>query len=285
MAIWMLFFLMQVTVKTPLGKPMTPLPDKEGIVEKAKAALDAEPADAEKLLAYGNALDKVWRYNDAIEVYSRGVKQFPADYRFLRYRGHRFISTRQFAKAVEDLERARKMAPQSYDVTYHLALAYYLRGEYAKSASEYARCFEQTEGPALTGGGKRCSDLREDAESRISLTEWNWRALMRARKEADAEKLLASVPDELTLKESKNYYELLLFHKGQRTEKSLLDPVKDKPLDFVTLGYGVGLYYLMDGNARKACPLFRKIVDESAWNAFGYIAAETDIVRGACKDE
>lgn len=286
MTIWFCLLLFQAPMmKTPLGKPMAPVEDKDGLVEKAKAALAAAPDDPEKLLAYGNALDKVWRYGESIGVYSKGVKQFPADYRFLRFRGHRYISTRQFAKAVEDLDRARKLAPQSYDVTYHLALAHYLRGEYDKAAAEYARCASQTEGAPLPGNGKRCSDLREDNESRIALTEWRWRALMRAKKEAEAETLLAGIPEELTLKESQNYFELLLFHKGFRTDKSLLDPVRDKPLEFSTLGYGVSVYHLLDGNARRACPLLRKIVDAGAWNAFGYIAAETDIVRGACKDE
>jgi len=286
MTAWFCLLLLQAApMKTPMGKEMTPQEDKEGIVEKARADAAAKPDDPDALLALGAALDKLWRYGESIEVYSKGVKQFPADFRFLRFRGHRYISTRQFAKAADDLEKARKLAPQSYDVTYHLALAYFLRGQYDKAAAEYARCMDQTEGGTLPGNAKRCVDLRDDAEQRIAITEWRYRALRRAKKDAEAERLLATVPDDLELKESRNYYECLMLYKGMRTEKSLLEPVQSKPLEFVTIGYGMALYHQLDDNLRRACPLYRKIVDQPAWNAFGYIAAETELLRGTCKDE
>ena len=286
MTAWFCWLLLQAApLKTPLGKPMTPEEDKEGIVEKARTEAAAKPDDPEKLLALGAALDKLWRYGESIEVYSKGAKQFPSDFRFLRFRGHRYISTRQFGKATDDLEHARKLAPQSYDVTYHLALAYFLRGQYDKASAEYARCMDQTEGAALPGNAKSCADLRGDPEQRIAITEWRYRALRRAKKDDEAEKLLSTVPDELELKESRSYYECLLLYKGMRTEKSLLEPAQNKPLDYVTMGYGVALYHQLDGSLRRACPLYRKIVDQPAWNAFGYIAAETELLRGTCKDE
>ena len=267
---------------------MTPLEDKDGIVKKADEELAAKPDDPELILAAGLARDKVWRYTESIELYTRGAKLAPQDFRFLRYRGHRYISTRQFGKAVEDLEKARHLAPNSYDVAYHLGLAYYLRGQFDKAAAEYARCMSQAgqeAGPALPGGAKRCAEVANDADARIGMTEWRYRALRRAHKDAEAEKLLETVPEELELKESAPYYQCLLFSKGLRTEKALLDPSQMKGNLFPTLGYAVANYYLLEENPRKACPLLRKVASDPAWNAFGAIAAEVELARGACKDE
>jgi tetratricopeptide (TPR) repeat protein len=167
-------------------------------------------------------------------------------------------------------------------------LAYYLRGQFDKAAAEYARCaaqMGQDAGPALPGGAKRCADMVNDADSRIGLMEWRYRALRRAKRDEEAERLLETVPEGLEMKESDNYYQCLLFYRGQRTEKSLLDPAQLKGNAFATLGYAVANYYLTEGNPRKACPLLRKVAQDPAWNAFGAIAAETEINRGVCKDE
>lgn len=265
-----------------------PLEDKDGVVRKADEALAAKPDDPELILAAALARDKVWRFNESIDLYTRGAKLAPQDFRFLRYRGHRYISTRQFSKATDDLEHARKLAPNSYDVAYHLALVYFIRGQYAKSVAEYARCMGQTDpGPALPGGAKRCSEgsSTKDEEARIGMTEWRYRALRRAKMEAEAEKLLATVPEGLELKESAVYYQCLLFDKGQRTEKSLLDPAQLKGTAAPTLTYAVANYYLAEGNAQRACPLLRKAAADPAWAAFGVIASEAELERGACKDE
>jgi tetratricopeptide (TPR) repeat protein len=273
--------------QTPLGKPMDPRED-DGSMAKADAALALNPDDAEKTLAAGLARDRAWRYAESIQIYTRGMKLAPADWRFPRYRGHRYLSTRQFDRAVDDLERARKLAPQSFDVAYHLGLAYYLKGQFDKAAAEYGRCLAQTgqgSGAPLAGGGRLCAELKDDADSRIAVIEWRYRALRRAKKDEEAEKLLETVGEDWQPKENEAYYESLLFYKGMRTEKSLLDPSRMKDNRFVTVAYAVANYHLTEGNARKACPLLRKIVDDPAWNGFGYIAAETELVRGACKDE
>ena len=274
--------------KTPLGKAMTPRADPDGIVAKTDAALNADPKNPDRLLEAAQARDRLWIYWESIPIYGRGMKEFPQDFRFPRFRGHRGISIRQFGRAVDDLEKARSLAPGSYDVAYHLGLALYLQGKFDKAAEEYARCLNQSgtgDSAELPGKAKRCSELNSDTESRIALTEWLYRSLKRAKKEEEAEKLLATVAEDLELKENEAYYESLLFYKGLRNEKSLLDPSRMEGNRLATLGYAVANYYLTDGNVRKACPLLRKIVEDPAWNAFGYIAAETELQRGACKEE
>jgi hypothetical protein len=55
------------------------------------------------MIALGRAQATAWRYSDAIETYTRGIKVAPANAMLYRHRGHRYISTRQFDKAVTDL--------------------------------------------------------------------------------------------------------------------------------------------------------------------------------------
>ena len=86
----------------------------------------------------------LWRYEEAIEIYTRGLTAHPDDPRLWRHRGHRYISTRRFDLAVRDLEQAARLAaanpdriepdglPNSYgiptgtmrfNIYYHLGLA------------------------------------------------------------------------------------------------------------------------------------------------------------------
>jgi len=70
------------------------------------------------------------------------------------------------------------------------------------------------------------------------------------------------------------------------TEAEVLQPAVFKENTGVTTGYGVANFYLAGGRTDQACALFRRLVgDEAHWNAFGFIAAETELARagGPCK--
>jgi len=59
----------------------------------------------------------------------------------------------------------------------------------------------------------------------------------------------------------------------------LLDTAKADDTTIATQGYGVGNYYLVTGDTTKAKEVFQKVISGGGWNAFGYIAAEVDLVR------
>ncbi|MBI2689855.1 MAG: hypothetical protein HYX27_26410 [Acidobacteria bacterium] len=273
-------------VFSPLGKAYSAKPDDEHTVEKADSALAKGPASAALLLDAARARDALLRFSESIPLYTRGIDDYPADVRFPRYRGHRFISTRKFDFAVVDLKKAAEMAPASFDVSYHLALAYYLRGDYNHAAREYQRCLVMASQPkpsfmkGLPADWRPCYALDDD--SRAAIVEWAWRALRRAGKPEEAAKLLASITEELDVKENKSYYRTLLLYKGLRTEVQTMAP----PLDgnaFPTIGYGVGLWHWLDGRKEQACAVWNRVVTADNWAAFGLIAAEAEIARGACR--
>jgi hypothetical protein len=49
------------------------------------------------------------------------------------------------------------------------------------------------------------------------------------------------------------------------------------------VGYGIANFHLVNGSTARACALLRDIVDTPTWQAFGAIAAEAELVRGACR--
>jgi tetratricopeptide (TPR) repeat protein len=249
-------------------------------------ALANGPASADLLLAAARARDAILRFSESIPLYTRGIDDYPGDVRFLRFRGHRFISTRKFDFAVSDLKRAADMAPASFDVSYHLALAYFLRGDYNHAAREYQRCLSMAALPkpafmkGMPADWRACYALEDDA--RIAVTEWAWRAYRRAGKPEDATKVLTPIHSQMAVKENQSYFRTLLLYKGLRTEEQVLAP----PLDgnaVATIGYGIGLWHWLDGRKDQACSAWERVVTDPNWAAFGFIAAESELSRKACK--
>ena len=64
------------------------------------------PDSLESIIWYGRRLAFLGRYLHATDVYTSGLEKFPTSYTLRRHRGHRYISTRQLSKAIEDFEMA-----------------------------------------------------------------------------------------------------------------------------------------------------------------------------------
>jgi len=272
-------------VTTRDGRKYTHLPDGGNAAARAEALLGKDDAGAEELLEAAKIYDDLWWFSRSIPIYSEGLKRFPADFRFPRFRGHRYISTREFGKAVEDLEKASGLAAASFDVAYHLGLAYYLRGEYGKAAEAYGRCLRMAggAGAALPGGVRSCTELHQQENSRVAMSEWMYRSLRRAGKNAEATALLDGIREGMKVTTNESYYLSLLFYKGLRKQESILPGKQsEKGNTFCTVGYGVANFHLTEGRKAQGCQLLRDIVKERAWNAFGFIAAEADLRRGVC---
>jgi len=281
-----LIYAQEPEVFSALGRSFHARPDGEGTVEKADLALAKGPASADLLLAAARARDAVLRFRESVPLYTRGIDDYPGDVRFLRFRGHRFISTRKFDFAISDLKRAAEMAPASFDVSYHLALAYYMRGDYNHAAREYQRCLAMAPAakPAFMKGmpadWRACYAMEDDP--RIAITEWAWRALRRAGKPEEAAKLLETIHPQMTVTENKSYFRTLLLYKGLRTEEQMSEPPMDGNA-VPTIGYGVGLWHWLNGRKEQACTTWERVVSGENWAAFGFIGAEIELARGACK--
>jgi hypothetical protein len=91
--------------------------------------------------------------------------------------------------------------------------------------------------------------------------------------------VLDRISPTMEILENGTYHRRLLMYKGLEKPEALLDASTDDSTAVATQGYGVGNYYLVTGRAEAARRVFRQVTAGSGWNAFGYIAAEADLVR------
>ena len=270
----------------PLFSPQT-IPNKQKLdadLAQAEKTLTANPRDAEAIIWVARRLGYLWRYNDAIAMLTKGIALHPDNPRLYRHRGHRYITIRQFTRAQADLEKAAQLIkgqpdeiepdgapnpsgkPRStlqFNIWYHLGLAYYLQGNYAKAYDAYVECMKVSN--------------NDDAVTATS--DWMWMTLMRLNRKAEAAKLLERITPKMDILENGSYHRRLLMYKGLEQPEALLDTAKADDTTIATQGYGVGNYYFVTGNTAKAREVFEKVTSGAGWNAFGYIAAEADLRR------
>lgn len=271
----------------PLVAPELPaevLRDREEKLAEAKAAAEARPDDPEALIWLGRRTAYLGRYREAIEIFSRGVTLHPQDARFLRHRGHRYISIRRFDRAEADLEAAARLVAGQPDevepdglpnaagiptstlqsnIWYHLGLARYLQGDFAGALEAYRACLEVSKNPDME----------------VATRQWLYLTLRRLGQEAEAARVLEPVRMDLEILENHAYHRLLLMARGEIPAASLLAAQGDGDLDPATLGYGIGAWYLLEGQREEALRLFRHVVETGPWSAFGAIAAEAELQR------
>lgn len=262
-------------IVSPLGVKHFAQSDDKGEIAKAQEKLTSDPYNAELIIALGRAQANLWRYKEAIETYTLGIKIAPSNATLYRHRGHRYISTRQFDKAIADLKRASELKSDDFDIWYHLGLAHYLNGDFAKAAAAYERCYAVAEKNRAAAESNR--EGRDD--SIIAISDWLYMTYRRMKKDSEAAKTLEKITPRMQVKENKSYHDRLLFYKGLKKEEDLVNVEKATDLEIATVGYGVGNWHLYNGNRSKAEGYFRRIVAGKYWPAFGFIAAETELAR------
>jgi len=233
-----------------------------GLAE-ALRAVEADPGNVETIIAYGRALAGLWRYHEAIDVYSRGIEAHPGEAMLYRHRGHRYISIREFGKAASDMAKAVALNDKDFDIWYHLGLANYLRGEFDAARAAYESCLK----------------VASDDDSTIAISNWLYAALRRLGRKEEAAKVLEGIHGDMKVVENTSYLNLLLFFKGLKTEDEIINWAASSELDAATVAYGVGCWNLYSGEKEKAREYFEKVVGGRYWPAFGFIAAEAELAR------
>jgi len=245
------------------GRTFYPRPDTAGVVARAESALARAPRDVDSLVALGRAQASMWRYRDAVATYTRAIGLAPERAVLYRHRGHRYISLRDFPKAVSDMERAAALDSTSFDIWYHLGLAYYLMGRFDDAAAAY----------------RRTLGVARSADDTVAASDWLWMALQRSGQDAAAAQVLVPITDSLRVQENVPYHQRLLLYKGRRTEADLRALMATGDLERATVGYGLATWRLVRGDTAAARSLWLEIVGGTYWPAFGFIAAEADLRR------
>lgn len=273
------------------GQPLFPIElaaeteeKNEGNLAKAKADFDKDPDKQENIIWLGRRTAYLWRYRDAIKIYSDGIKKYPENYNLYRHRGHRYISIREFDKAIEDLEKASQLIegvpdeieqdgqPNKYDIPtstshsniwYHLGLAYYLKGDFENALHAYLECMK----------------FSNNNDMLCATSDWLYMTYRRLGMENEAKDVLQAITSGMEILENHSYHKRLLMYKGIIPPDSVLSTKDAEDLDIATQGYGVGNWYFYNGETEEAMDIFKKVVEGTYWAAFGYIAAEAELAR------
>jgi tetratricopeptide (TPR) repeat protein len=266
-----------------LGTPLLAQPDAEGRIAKAEENLKKAPDNPELLLAAGRAHDASLQFTNSIALYTKGITYAPADPRFYRMRGHRYISVRKFPEAIADLEKVRALAPSSFEGAYYLGLAHYFNGTYNEAANEFARCVNMAGKPdehakTLPKGMPSCANLHQNLELLVGMADWHWRALRRAGRPDEARDVLKAIPANAQIRDSVSSYRALLFLKGSLKESEVLNGLSAGP--YANAASILGLAHLLDKKTSAACALWKKASAEP-WPNFGVIAAEVELARSS----
>jgi tetratricopeptide (TPR) repeat protein len=255
----------------------------EANLAQARADFEAHPDSALAWIWVGRREGYLGHYQRAIAQFSRGFDMHPEDSRFLRHRGHRYITVRQFVDAISDLGRAATIESRREDrvepdglpnargiptstlqgnIYYHLALAHYLTGDF-EAAIDVAR-------DAMA--------IRTNPDSDVSIRHWLYTSLRREGRDEEAAAVLEPITADMDIVENQSYHELLLMYKGELTPEQLLGSDDGTSAGSARV-YGVGAWYLYNGDEDRAVEIFRQMLESEQWAAFGYIAAEADLKR------
>jgi tetratricopeptide (TPR) repeat protein len=281
----------QPAVTSLLGRPLAPLalePEAgarlEAQLAEATTAWEKDRTDADALIWVGRRTAYLGRYCEAIAIFTDGIARHPGDARMYRHRGHRYLTVREIDRAIADFERAAELMAGRPDevepdglpnarnvptgtlhsnVWYHLALAYYLQGDFGRAAENW----------------RLARDSVENADNLVAASHWLYLSLRRAGRHAEAAAVLEPITAELDVIENAEYHQLLLMYRGERHAPDLLAAAGEDSGGSATR-YGVSAWHLVNGRREEAASLWNSILAGPDWPAFGYLAAEAELARG-----
>jgi tetratricopeptide (TPR) repeat protein len=266
------------------GKPLYSTAPSQAVLDnlaEAKTNYDANPNDADNIIWYARRTAYTGDFRGAIEIFSEGIEKFPNDDRMYRHRGHRYISIRQFDRAIADLEQAAMLiegkenetepdgAPNEQNIPissrhgniwYHLGLAYYLTQDWENAFRAYQNGF----------------NAGRNDDNRVSTTHWLYMIKRRMGDEEGAAKVLDVITPGMNVIENFSYYHLCLFYKGEMTVGELMGDGEDTPSG-ASAAYGLANWYYYTGQEEKAMEHLNALIGTNSWAAFGFIAAEADL--------
>src|SRR3989475_10685260 len=107
-----------------------------GAIARAESALAADPRSVERIVQLGVAQSGARQFREAIQTFTRGLTIAPNDAVLYRWRGHRYLSVREFDRALDDLTRGSRLDSTNYGIWYHLGIVRYARGDFAGAADD-----------------------------------------------------------------------------------------------------------------------------------------------------
>lgn len=252
--------------------------------DSAKADFEKDSNNADKLIWYGRRAAYLGDYVHAIKIYSEGIEKHPKDARMYRHRGHRYISTRQYNKAIADFKKAAELIEGSEDqvepdglpnerniplstlhgnIWYHLGLAYYLQNDMENALKAYSNRTVTEKYP----------------DNLVSGAYWLYMINRRLGNAEAADAAIEEVTSDMDIIENMSYHKMCLFFKGLIPEKDIADQSIGTSSSDV-LAYGLGNWYLYEKkDTLKAKVLYEHLLEKGNKYSFAYLVAESDYKR------
>ena len=255
-------YAQSVQYRSPAGVEYRAQSDT-GPIARARAALDADPRNVQRVIALGVAQSGARQFREAIETFTRGLAIAPNDAMLYRWRGHRYISVREFDKAQSDLTRGLQLDSTNYGILFHLGVLRFIQGDFNAASALFTKAQ-----PRAPDGGELAGS-----------TDWLWMSLSRAGRAADAKTMLARKLDTLPTTPGYAYVSRLKLYRGALTPETLFSPADTADVQVATLSYGLGNWYLAQGDSAKAKATFQRAVKSGGWPGFGFIVSEVELAR------
>ena len=252
-----------VQYRSPAGVEYRSLPDTDAI-RSARAALAADPKNISRIIDLGVAESGARQFREAIATFSRGLGIEPNNALLLRWRGHRYLSVREFDRAFADLKRGSTLDSTIYGNWYHLGIVQFVRGDFSAAAASFAKA----------------QPIAPDAGELAGSTDWLWMSLSRAGRGAEAKAMLDRKPESRITPPANNAYtRRLQLYRGEIGPDAVVTPADTDEVQVATLAFGLGNWYLIRSDKAQARKWFERSVQSSGWPGFGFIASEAELRR------
>lgn len=232
-----------------------------GAIARAEQALAADPRNVQRFIALGIAQSGARQMQEAVRTFTRALAVAPHNAMLYRWRGHRNLSVRNFEQSMADLTRGYGLDSLNYGILYHLGVLRYLRGDFNAAADAF----------------RRAQPRAPDANELAGSVDWLWMSLQRAGRSAEASAMLARRLDSLPTTAA--YGRRLKLYRGELRPEAYYTPADTADADVATLSYGLGNWYLVQGDTARARAQFERSVKSGGWPAFGFIISEAELAR------
>ena len=276
------------------GKPLHEIPEPDTLASKFKQELTEARSyylgnlgNVKGYADYGKKALKLGYVENAVQVLSKGVDQFPNTADLYLYRGIALVTGRQFQEAVNDFWKAGKAIEgqrdaksmlgvepgeeklditMQYDIYRWMGLAFQCQGDFSNAEKMY----------------EVCGDFATNSDLYCMAYYWQYQAYMRAGRQQDATSILQNVSPKMYISEpTKPYLEALLYFKGELQESALVNldqpPVSSIEARAWTIkAYAIAVQSQINQHESKFITTLDKILAIPYWNQPAYIAAEAD---------
>lgn len=269
----------QTLLGTPLREPAWSPAVRARLIEDlaiARAQFDVAPDREDSYIWLGRRLGYLARWQEAVDVFSRGIEKFPNSYKLYRFRGRHLARNRQLHDAIRDYRRAAELIEDQQDsfepdgiinsrhqylgtyksnIHYYLAQTSYAVGDYETTVAGMRRALAEP--------------LGQSPDRLVSSSYWLYLGLRKLGRDAEAKALVANIPDGLDIIENHTYYRGVQFFNGSRSAAELL-PGADSLVKFA-----IAMDHHFAGRQEEAEAMWRQIVAASAQ---GFWPAEAELL-------